>query len=177
MSLLLYHPQASIVHAGAKRIRVAPDPSASRTAKKHTEFPSMPSDPTTPPPAQDPGVEPQLARNGGLSYLEIPAADPQKSAAFYEKVIGWSVELNGDTAKFRDQTGHLIGRWETGRAVARDAGFLPYIYVDRLAEAVARVADHGGQVVKPPVPEGDISVAIVRDPAGNLIGLWQKGHF
>ena len=35
------------------------------------------------------GVSEQLARHGGLSYLEIPALDIQQSASFYEKVFGW----------------------------------------------------------------------------------------
>jgi len=39
--------------------------------------------------------------------------------------------------------------------------------------AVARAAAAGGEVVAPPAAQGDIHVARVRDPAGNLIGLWQ----
>jgi hypothetical protein len=37
------------------------------------------------------GVEPRLVRNGGLSYLEIPAVDTRGSAAFYENVLGWNL--------------------------------------------------------------------------------------
>jgi len=33
---------------------------------------------------------------------------------------------------------------------------------------------HGGEVVKAPYPEGNLWVATVRDPAGNMIGLWQE---
>jgi predicted enzyme related to lactoylglutathione lyase len=136
----------------------------------------MANNPANQPDSADPGVEPQLARNGGLSYLEIPAIDLHESATFYENVLGWSVQLDGTAAKFRDQTGHLIGRWLTGRAISRDAGLLPYIYVDRLEGVVERVPAHGGQLVKLPFAEGNLTVAIVRDPAGNLIGLWQEGR-
>ena len=38
------------------------------------------------------GVDPSLARHGGLSYLEIPAVDVRQSAAFYEKVLGWNLD-------------------------------------------------------------------------------------
>ncbi len=64
------------------------------------------------------GVHASLARHGGLSYLEIPAIDPRQSAAFYEKVVGWNVR-EPDTAepKFDEPSGHLIGRWVTGRAI------------------------------------------------------------
>ena len=63
----------------------------------------------------------------------------------------------------------------TGRVFAREPSLLPYIYVDRIDDAVARIAAHGGEVVKAPYPEGDLWVATFRDPAGNLIGLWQAG--
>ena len=117
-----------------------------------------------------------LARHGGVSYLEIPAVDVRQSAAFYETVVGWNVrERDSDDPRFSDPTGHLIGRWVTGVAISREPGLLPYIYVDRIDGAVERVAALGGEVVKAPYPEGDLWVAMVRDPAGNLIGLWQQG--
>jgi uncharacterized protein len=122
------------------------------------------------------GVDARLARHGGLSYLEIPAVDAQQSAAFYEKVLGWNLRWRDtDDPKFEDATGHLIGRWVTGRAISREPGLLPYIYVDRIDDAVGRAVAHGGEVVKVPYPEGNLWVATFRDPAGNVIGLWQEG--
>jgi predicted enzyme related to lactoylglutathione lyase len=122
------------------------------------------------------GVDACLARNGGLSYLEIPAIDPRQSAVFYEKVVGWNVR-GADTAepRFSDATGHLIGRWVCGRAISREAGLLPYIYVDHIDEAVKRVAAYGGEIIEATYPEGNLLVALIRDPAGNAIGLWQQG--
>ena len=124
----------------------------------------------------DPGVDARVARHGGLSYLEIPAVDPGRSAAFYEQVAGWNLDRRGgDDIRFEDRTGHLIGRWATGRAISREPGLLPYLYVDRIEDALERAAAHGGEVVRTPYPEGNLWVATVRDPAGNLIGLWQEG--
>ena len=121
------------------------------------------------------GVAPTLARHGGLSYLEIPAIDVRKSAAFYAKVVGWNVrELETGEPKFSDATGHLIGRWIAGSAAAREPGLLPYIYVDTVGDAVEAAAASGGEIVKAPYREGNLLVATVRDPAGNLIGLWQE---
>jgi predicted enzyme related to lactoylglutathione lyase len=121
------------------------------------------------------GVDARLARHGGLSYLEIPAVDRRQSAAFYGQVLGWSIERRetGDP-RFEDATGHLIGRWVTGRATSREPGLLAYFYVDDIDDAVGRVAAHGGEVVEAPYPEGNLWVAKVRDPAGNVIGLWQE---
>jgi hypothetical protein len=122
------------------------------------------------------GVGANLARHGGLSYLEIPAVDVRRSAIFYEKVLGWKLrQRETDNPRFDDATGHLIGRWVTGRTISREPGLLPYIYVDCIDDVVGRVAAHGGEVVKPPYAEGNLWVAIFRDPAGNVIGLWQEG--
>ncbi len=123
------------------------------------------------------GVGARLARHGGLSYLEIPAVDARRSAAFYEKVLGWNLrERDTDDPRFDDATGHLVGRWVTGRAISREPGLLPFMYVDHIDDAVERVAAHVGEVIKAPYPEGNLWVATVRDPAGNVIGLWQEAH-
>jgi predicted enzyme related to lactoylglutathione lyase len=120
-------------------------------------------------------VDARLARHGGLSYLEIPAVDAQQSAAFYGQVLGWSLERRETgEPRFADATGHLIGRWVTGRALAREPGLLAYFYVARINDAVSRAEALGGAVVKAPYPEGNLWVATVRDPAGNEIGLWQE---
>ena len=120
------------------------------------------------------GVDERLARHGGLSYLEIPALAPRRSAAFYEHVAGWTLDERapGDV-RFSDATGHLIGRFVTGRETFPEPGLLPYIYVNDIDDAVKRVVSHGGEVVEGPTLEGDTFVSTVRDPAGNVIGLWQ----
>lgn len=121
------------------------------------------------------GVDATLVRHGGLSYLEIPAADARRSASFYQKVLGWNVSgADTDRPKFQDQTGHLIGRWVTGLAISREPGLVPYFYVDHIDEVVKRVEASGGTVIEGPRPEGNLSVATVRDPAGNVIGLWEE---
>jgi hypothetical protein len=121
------------------------------------------------------GVDSTLTRPGGLSYLEIPAVDLQQSAAFYESVVGWRRRGNDpDEPKFSDPSGHLIGRWVSGRAVSRKPGLLPFIYVHGIDEAVKRVVPGGGEIVKARYREGNLWIAVIRDPAGNVIGLWEE---
>jgi predicted enzyme related to lactoylglutathione lyase len=121
-------------------------------------------------------VDSRLARHGHVSYLEIPAVDTDKSAAFYEAVFGWSIRRrdNGHCS-FDDRSGDLIGHWVTGRAVSREPGLVPYIYVDHIDDIVERIVKQGGQIVRSPYPEGDLWVATFRDPAGNHMGIWQAG--
>ena len=114
-------------------------------------------------------------RQGGLSYVHIPTTNPSASAAFYSGVFGWRMQGDPDRPSFEDGGGQVIGHLMPGEAVAPDAGIVPYVYVERLEETVDRVATYGGAVVKPIYPEGDVRVALFRDPAGNLVGAWQRG--
>jgi predicted enzyme related to lactoylglutathione lyase len=114
-------------------------------------------------------------RRTGVSYLRIPAPDPKTTAAFYEAVFGWTVDLDRPDPSFEDGTGDVIGHFSSEHEVAGDAGFRPYVYVDSVAEMLERVSAAGGSVVDEPYPEGDLAVATFRDPAGNVIGVWQRG--
>jgi predicted enzyme related to lactoylglutathione lyase len=59
--------------------------------------------------------------------------------------------------------------------VFREAGIRPYVYVDGVDAALARVAAHGGAIVTEPYPEGSLWVATFRDPSGNVLGVRQRG--
>lgn len=117
-----------------------------------------------------------IFRAGGVSYLHIPAPDPLGSAAFYESVFGWTIRDDGDSAAFEDGTGHVIGRFRADETVAGDTGIRPYVYVESVRDTIDRVVANGGDVVRSPYAEGNLLVATVHDPAGNLIGVWQQGH-
>ena len=57
--------------------------------------------------------------------------------------------------------------------ISREPGVLLYIYVHGIDAILERVAGSGGEVVKPPYPEEKLWVAWFRDPAGNVLGVWQ----
>jgi predicted enzyme related to lactoylglutathione lyase len=48
------------------------------------------------------------------------------------------------------------------------------VFVERVDEKLDAVVANGGEVVTPPYPEGDLTVAVVRDPEGNAVGVWQR---
>jgi predicted enzyme related to lactoylglutathione lyase len=121
--------------------------------------------------ADDPGVEGSVARPGGVSYLAIPARDVARSAAFYQAVFGWELRGDPDAPSFSDGTGHVIGHWRTDLEPAGEAGVRPYVYVQDLAAALDRAAAQGAEVVEP-YAEGSLRIAVIRDPAGNAIGIW-----
>jgi len=114
-------------------------------------------------------------RVGGISYLRIPAPGPQASAAFYEAVFGWKTRRDRDDPGFEDGSGHVIGHFRADHAVAGEGGVRPYLFVENVDETLEKIADAGGEVVTDPYPEGDLWVALFRDPGGNVVGVWQQG--
>ena len=118
-------------------------------------------------------TEISVFRPGDVSYLRIAAPDPARSAVFYSTVFGWKIRKDSDA--FQDATGHVIGHFMKDLPVAGEAGVVPYVYVRDIDEALAQIPQVGGEVTTAPYPEGDLWVAMTRDPAGNAIGVWQHG--
>ncbi len=119
---------------------------------------------------------PSLARAGGISYLHIPSDDPPREAAFYGAVFDWAIrDPESHSPAFQDGSGHVIGHFVDEQPVAGDAGLRPYVYVDDVRETLARIGARGGEVLREPSAEGDLTVAIFADPAGNVLGIWQFG--
>ncbi len=112
-----------------------------------------------------------LARHGGLSYLHIPTRDAEKTAVFYERVLGWTIERrDGGAVRFATPDGLLIGGFGSDEP---GSAFVPWFYVDGIESAIERVAANGGQIVDALRAQGDIRVVEIHDPAGNRLGLWQ----
>jgi len=113
--------------------------------------------------------------NGKICYIEIPALDIHKSAEFYKKVFGWRVRQRGDGATaFDDAVGAVSGAWVLGRPPAGAPGFVIYIMVESVASAIDAVIAHGGALVQPIGGDAQEITARFRDPAGNVIGLYQE---
>jgi predicted enzyme related to lactoylglutathione lyase len=119
--------------------------------------------------------ESRVFRRAGISYMRIPAKDPRESAAFYRDVFGWAVDATRADPSFEDGSGHVIGHFIPDAAASGEAGVRPYVYVESVEDTLERVSVHGGAPVEAPYAEGDLRVATFRDPAGNVIGVWQRG--
>ncbi len=119
-------------------------------------------------------MPPTLA-NGKICYIEIPATDIARSAEFYRRAFGWNIRQRGDGATaFDDAVNEVSGTWVTGRSAATDPGLLIYIMVDSVAATLDVVVANGGEVVQPIGVDAPEITARFRDPAGNVIGLYQE---
>ena len=118
---------------------------------------------------------PPTIGNGKICYVEIPALDVARSAAFYAGAFGWKIRKRGDGATaFDDGVGEVSGAWVIGRPPAARPGLVFYIMVDDMTAAVAAVVAHGGEIVQPVGVDAPEITARFRDPAGNVIGLYQE---
>jgi uncharacterized protein len=118
---------------------------------------------------------PPTRANGKICYIEIPANDIPRSAEFYRHVFGWNIRQRGDGATaFDDAVGEVSGAWVLGRPPASQPGLLVYVMVDSVAKTVEAVVAEGGEIVQPIGADAPEITARVRDPAGNVIGLYQE---
>lgn len=120
-------------------------------------------------------VEAPTYRTGKICYMEIPAKDIQQSARFYQRAFGWQTRQRGDgSTAFDDTVNEVSGTWVLGRPIATEPGLMIYIMVGSAAAAVDAIVSAGGEIVKPVDPKAREVVATFRDPAGNLIGIYQQ---
>jgi len=113
--------------------------------------------------------------HGKICYLELPAVDVTASATFYASVFGWTLRRRGDGSQaFDDTTGAVSGAFVLGRSSWATPGLLFYIMVDNVAAACGLVEANGGTIVQRIGVDAPEITARFRDPAGNVIGLYQE---
>lgn len=113
---------------------------------------------------------------GEIAHIEIPADDPERARRFYEAVAGWefgAMDQFPGYWMFRTTETSGGGLGKRGESVGKVLRI--YITVDSLEPAVAVAAANGGTVVEAPtvIGGGMGRFAVVNDPEGNEIGLWE----
>ena len=118
---------------------------------------------------------PPTHANGKICYVEIPAKDIAQSSAFYSAVFGWETRKRGDGAvAFDDTVGQVSGTWVKGRPPLTTVGILIYIMVHDIEATSAAIQSNGGEIVQPVCADAPEVTARFRDPAGNVLGLYQE---
>ena len=113
--------------------------------------------------------------NGKICYIEIPAVDVARSSEFYAKTFGWKTRRRGDgSLAFDDTTGVVSGTWTVGRPSSPQPGLLIYIMVDDAEASVEIIKQNGGEIVQAIGGDAPEITARFRDPAGNVLGIYQE---
>jgi predicted enzyme related to lactoylglutathione lyase len=127
--------------------------------------------------------KPDPTVTGGPVWADLMTTDEEKSRTFYRGLFGWeaqpgSPEFGGYFSFLRDGE-QIVGAMpaQPGMpdfAVANCWGV--HLRTSDAEKTAAAAAEHGGTVVAPPMPVGDLGVlALVVDPGGAQIGMWQPG--
>jgi predicted enzyme related to lactoylglutathione lyase len=116
---------------------------------------------------------------GAPCWVDIGTPDVQAAGAFYSALLGWEVEYGPEE----------MGHYSMARLGGRDVGALAdqqvpgvvvwttYIATDDVDAAVGRARDAGGAVVMEPMDVMTFGrMAIVADPGGAVVALWQAGE-
>ncbi len=109
-------------------------------------------------------------------YLEIPAADPRKSAQFYKDVFGWNIRRGDSERPSFDDPNGISGAFVRYLQPA-GPGILPSIWVKGIDSYVEKIVTHGGDIVERPRPDepgGTCYIATFRDPGGNTLRIYQE---
>lgn len=114
-----------------------------------------------------------------IHFAELHTPDPKKARAFYEKLFRWKFKDAGIPGM--DYTlvdmGGAPGEGGGGMMASMPGEpphWLPYVDVDDVAKSAKKAAGLGGKVLmdKTEVP-GMGWFAVIQDPTGATIALWQ----
>lgn len=114
-------------------------------------------------------------------WHDLAAADGPAAQRFYGAVFGWSAVVQrangGSFLRLRSGERDVGSLYPLSRAQL-DAGvpshWTSYVRVDDLDAAARRAHDAGGRlIVSPFAVDGTASIAVIADPAGAILGLWQ----
>jgi uncharacterized protein len=115
---------------------------------------------------------------GIFSWNELMTRDAAASAKFYTALFGWSreeMDMQGYTySMFKSGDRAVCGMFMLPpEAESMPGMWMPYVTVEDLEASVARAKELGATVHKDitTIPVGRF--AILADPQGAIIGLWQ----
>lgn len=125
---------------------------------------------------------------GSVWWNELVSANPDRSRDFYASVAGWTPKIvasddnsrapaPGESeytlfmAKGNESAG--LTKYEGKEPSDPKPGWIMYIQVSNVDDAVVEALKKGGKVVKAPTDAAKIGrMAIVQDPDGNAVGLY-----
>jgi predicted enzyme related to lactoylglutathione lyase len=114
--------------------------------------------------------------HGVPCWVDTWQPDATAAAGFDEELFGWQVAA-GPTysmARLRDRD---VAGFGSPQPAGAPVAWTTYVWVDSADDAAARALDGGGSVLAEPFDALDGGrIAIVADPVGAALGVWQPGE-
>lgn len=120
---------------------------------------------------------------GTFSWADLGTPDLEAASAFYARLLGWAGEdrpvPGGSVYRMMSVRGlEVAGLYAmpAEAAAGRPPMWLSYVTVDDVDASAERAADLGATVVERPFDVADAGrLALLRDPQGAMLALWQAG--
>jgi len=118
---------------------------------------------------------------GRVCWIDLAAADAPGAVDFYAGLFGWQERehavAGGRFMRLRLGDVDVGSLYQLSRAHLEQgvpSHWTPYVRVEDLAGSTRRALDLGGRVVVDRfVVPGLANIALIADPGGALLGLWQ----
>lgn len=118
---------------------------------------------------------------GRFCWLDLAASDAARAATFYRALFGWhprEEQMLGGSFTRLQLAGRDVGSLYQLRRAQIDRGvpshWTPYVEVADVTHAVRQTEALGGELLVAPLEiPGLARIAIVADPVGAHLGLWQ----
>jgi predicted enzyme related to lactoylglutathione lyase len=113
-----------------------------------------------------------------ICHVEIPTTDFEKAKTFYSTLFGWKItvmpQMNWASFETGAEPGGGFNKVDKVES-AGERGVLIYVGVDDIQEALAKVIELGGSVIKEKTEIPEIGwYALFGDPDGNVVGIYQR---
>lgn len=117
---------------------------------------------------------------GAPCWIDLGSPDPTEAASFYGGLFGWTATVSPEpeTSGYTTLSIGDKGVAGLGPLTSRDQppAWMVHFAVDDVDRVAAAVTDAGGGVVVGPVDVMAYGrMAVVHDPSGAVLGLWQPG--
>lgn len=108
-------------------------------------------------------------------FMDLRTTDQDRSRHFYGELFGWAVTDSPGGAMFTGSSGAPWGGLTPlAEQDTRRPQWIPYAPVADLEDALRRAVELGGTVVRERVDLPQGSVAVIDDPSGATMALWQS---
>jgi len=116
---------------------------------------------------------------GAPCWVDLFTSDPERAQAFYNELFGWTCETAGPEYggyfNFSKDGVQVAGGMRNDEAGTPDHWSV-YLASANAEATVESASSRGSTVIVPAMPVGELgSMAVVTDPAGDAIGIWQPG--
>lgn len=118
---------------------------------------------------------------GTPCWVDLFTADPGRAVEFYGALFGWvadaPAEEFGGYVNFRKDGVLIAGMMRNDGSAGQPDAWTTYLSVPDAKATTEAAAAAGGQVHLEPMQVGDLgTMAMVADPGGAAIGIWQPGE-